>query len=128
MSQEIIYQTGYTTDGVPLIGGVWALRQQEGFPLEMSYMVCQSHGWLIDWLEAMGDASRTNDLPALMQQVEAFLPSGDLLRMKLGFCAWLEKGKPFAELVEEKRRNGAKLSAFVPNDQNQQRRAPGTKP
>ena len=103
MSQEIIYQTGYTPAGEPLIGGVWALRQQEGFPLEMSQMVCQSNGWKIDWLEAMCDASTTNNLPALISQVEAFLSAGDLLRLKMGFCAWLERGQPFADLLAEKR-------------------------
>lgn len=128
MSQEIIHQTGVACDGAPLIGGVWTLRQQEGFPLEMAHLVCCSHGWHIDWLEAMCDASQTNDLPALWQQVSAFLPADDLRRMKIGFAVFLARaGKTCAELVAEKRKNGAGLSMALLNDSDQPRPTEGTK-
>lgn len=112
-NDEIIYATGCAPDGTPLIGGVWMLRDQEGFPLEMSHLICRDKGWAIDWMEAMADASRTNNCPALIKAVKAFLPEHALSHLKLGFMHMVRSGKSFEEVVAEKRANGKKMEAFV---------------
>lgn len=110
---EVIYATGCTPDGITLIGGVWTLHDQEGFPLEMSHLTCQQNGWRIDWMEAMADASRSNNCPALMKAVEAFLPGDAITHLKLGFMHMVRSGKSFDDIVEAKRANGRKYAAFI---------------
>lgn len=100
---RILYRTGRTPQGIPLLGGVWRLWHQDGFPLEMSYLFCQAEGLAIDWLEAMADASLTDNLPALMEAVEAFLPADVIQDLKLGFAGCLSMGKTPQMIVEEKR-------------------------
>lgn len=112
-NDEIIYMTGCRLEGTPLIGGVWTLRDQEGFPLEMSHLVCRDKGWAIDWLEAMADASRSNNCPALMKAVEAFLPEPAVTHLKMGFMNIVRSGKSFDEVLAEKRASGKKMQAFV---------------
>lgn len=111
--ESVIYSTACTPEGVVLIGGVWTLRAQEGFPLEMAHMVCQTNGWRVDWLEAMADASRTDECPALMRQVEAFLDAGTILALKLGFVRVHREGATWEQVVERKRANGRAFGAFV---------------
>lgn len=118
MNQEpedgrIIYTTGANCDGVPLIGGVWTLWEQEGFPLEMSYLICRDKGWAVDWLEAMADASVNNNCPALMKHVSGFLPDEAILAMKLGFMRVVKTGKTWEQVVAEKRKNGRNFCAFI---------------
>ena len=115
MSAEnsIIYATGCTSDGTMLIGGIWRLWHQEGFPLEMAHLVCRDKGWRVDWLEAMADASRSDNLPALMKQVEAFLPSEEILHLKFGFTHVMGLGKSYDQIVSEKRANGRNFEAFI---------------
>ena len=38
--------------------GVFTLRDQEGFPIDMAYEMAKEHGWEVDWVEAMADAAR----------------------------------------------------------------------
>jgi len=111
--QPIIYPTGLTREGIPLIGGVWTLWEQEGFPLEMSHLVCQGNGWAVDWLEAMADATVTNNCPALMKHVEAFLPSGVVDAMQLGFVLQIDAGNAPAKILSDKRENGLKFSESI---------------
>jgi len=113
MSDEIIYCTGISLDGEMLIGGVWTLRDQEGFPLEMAHLVCRDKGWRIDWLEAMADASRQDKCPALMEQIEAFLPSDTVFMLKLGFVSAYRSGKTWEEIVADKRANGRKVDEWA---------------
>lgn len=80
-----IYNTGFTPEGKPLIGGVWTLWHQDGFPLEMSHLICQGNGWAVDWAEAMADASTSNNLPALVKHIEAFLSSDTMTTLKSSF-------------------------------------------
>jgi len=110
---SVIYATGTTRDGVVLIGGVWKLWEQEGFPLEMSHLVCQQNGWRVDWCEAMFDASTTNNCPALMKHIEAFLPQETILALKVGFMAVLKSGKTYEQVVAEKQSNGRAFTDFV---------------
>ena len=102
----VIYTSGLTSDDYLLIAGVWTLWSQEGFPLEMSHMVCRDKGWRIDWLEAMCDASRHDDLPSLMGHIESFLDAATLTALKGGFSRWLDRGQSYDDLLAEKRANG----------------------
>jgi hypothetical protein len=72
-----LYTTG-TPDGRPLIGGVWRLYHQDGFPIEMSWITARDGNASIDWMEAMADASTTNNLPALYDAMKQFLPADEL--------------------------------------------------
>ena len=45
-------------DGTFRLQGVFRMRDQEGFPIDMSYEIAQDNGWDIDWIEALADASR----------------------------------------------------------------------
>ena len=112
-NESVIYTTGLTSDGKQLIGGVWTLRDQEGFPLEMSYLIAQDRGWQIDWAEAMADASLSDRCPSLMQQIEAFLPESVILHLKLGFVFNVRSGKSFMDIMNEKRANAKKFDEFI---------------
>ena len=106
-----LYHTGLTEHGDCLLGGVWRLKSQEGFPLECSYLLVKDRPYLhIDWLEAMLDASRTNECPALMAELETFLTSEEVLSLKLRFVAITRSGKTYEELYEEKRASGKALN------------------
>jgi hypothetical protein len=108
---SVIYATGFTPEGVMLIGGIWKLWEQEGFPLEMSHLICRDRGCSVDWLEAMADASCTNNCPALMKHIEAFLPSETITALKLEFMRVLNSGKTSEQIVAEKQANGRALEA-----------------
>lgn len=111
LNHTIIYPTGCTPDGIVLIGGIWKLWEQEGFPIEMAHLLCQQHGWKVDWLEAMADASTTNNCPALMDHLRAFLPREDLALLQRGFMAM--SGTSFEEIIARKRENGRCLAQEV---------------
>lgn len=111
-SSSIIYLTGISSSGKPLLGGVWTLWEQEGFPLEMSHLICQESGWGVDWFEAMVDASVSNNCPALMKHIESFLPGETLLLLKINFMAAIQSGKSYQQLLSEKRANGVAFEAF----------------
>ena len=111
--EEIIYTTGLTPGGLNLVGGIWTLWDQHGFPLEMSHLICRDSGWHVDWIEAMADASLSNNLPALMKQVEAFLDTEMMLAMKTGFIRALNSGKNYEQIVADKRANGVALGKFI---------------
>ena len=112
-NNSVIYATGCTPDGITLIGGIWKLWEQEGFPLEMSHLVCRDKGWAVDWLEAMADASCTNNCPALMQHIEGFLPAETITVLKVGFMRVLNSGKSYEQIVADKQANGRKFDDFV---------------
>jgi hypothetical protein len=46
------------TNGVPKLQGVFTMRDQEGFPIDMSYELAKDNGWEVDWVEALADAAR----------------------------------------------------------------------
>lgn len=97
-----IYTTGVTPAGEQLIGGVWRLAHQDGFPLELSYVLACQGGWRIDWREAMADASLDDNLPALMRQIESFLDESSLLQLKVNFVRVMEHKSP-QQVMDEKK-------------------------
>lgn len=106
MQNELVYVTGQTTDGHPLIGGIWKMWEQEGLPIEVVHLKCQQEGRRIDWLEAMADAAQHNNLPALMAHLEGFFDSNTLARLKQAYVrAVLRPGVTPAQIVAAKRAN-----------------------
>lgn len=57
-SKEIIYPTGSTPSGSVLIGGVFRMKDQEGFPLSESRDIARNNGCDVDWCEYLADAGR----------------------------------------------------------------------
>lgn len=53
-----IYITGHTLEGKLLMGGIFTMKDQEGFPVDTSYEICKENGHLIDWAEYLYDAGR----------------------------------------------------------------------
>ena len=49
-----IYVTS-VTDGKLMLGGLFKMQDQVGFPIDASFEECKSRGCLIDWLEALCD-------------------------------------------------------------------------
>ena len=41
-----------------ILQGVFALQDQEGFPVAMSFELAKERRWNIDWIEALADAAR----------------------------------------------------------------------
>jgi hypothetical protein len=90
---------------------VWTLWHQEGFPLEMSDLTVRTeHGCKVDWAEAMYDASRSDNCPALMDHLSTFLGEETLTQLKLGYMKAVRSGKSWDELLASKRSNG---KAFI---------------
>lgn len=110
MAKGVLYITGYTTDGYPLLGGVWTLWHQDGFPLEMSHLICRESNIQIDWLEAMADASRTYNLHTIVKAIEDFLPTDMMTYLKWGFMQVFKDHKNYELVVEQKRANGEKVT------------------
>lgn len=100
---SVIYVTGYTAEHKPLFGGVWTAWHQNGFPLEMSHMILRDRGDAVDWMEAMADASCSNDLPALMGHIEGFLDTETVNALKMRFVMMLGTGVTYEQIVANKR-------------------------
>lgn len=98
-----VYQTGKSPDGKILYGGVWTLWHQEGYPIEMSHLQIASMDGRVDWCEAMLDASRSNNLPALMTILESFMPRDDIDAIKTRFQAMKPSGIDLDKLWSTKR-------------------------
>jgi hypothetical protein len=64
------------TNGVPKLQGVFTMRDQEGFPVDMSYEITKEHKWEVDWVEALADAARQCVLKydALLEEIRMLEP------------------------------------------------------
>lgn len=51
-----LYITGINPEGKPLMGGVFRMKDEHGFPLDCSRDVLKEKGWEIDYLELLCDA------------------------------------------------------------------------
>ena len=105
---SVIYVTGKTPDGKLLVGGLWTFWEQEGFPLKFSHLHLTEGGKEIDWMEVMADASRGDNLPALVSQMEHFLSTETINDLKRHFAAALMQGRTAEEIVADKRAGGIK--------------------
>lgn len=62
--------------GVPKLQGVYRLKDESGFPLDMSYELAKENGWEIGWVEAIADAARQSipKMEALIAEIEMLEP------------------------------------------------------
>lgn len=98
-----IYITDISKDhGHLMIGGVWRLWHQDGFPVEMSWLHARDQGNYVDWVEAMADASTDDNLPALVKQMESFLTPEDMMNCKMRFMALLNSGQTYQSILDSK--------------------------
>lgn len=108
---DTIYITGISDDGYLLYGGIWTHFHQNGFPIELSNLAVQGIG-KVDWMEAMMDASITNNCPNLMEHLEIFMDNNTLIELKLRFVALIKHTSP-TQFISDKRKNGEKFDNFV---------------
>lgn len=120
-----LYFTGLTEHGEPLMGGLFRMKDQLGFPLDMAFEKCREMRVCPDWFEAMADAmsqSYTKYETVLydMQMLLGEALTGELQqRFEEGLCVvWSGLGdKGFdsiqaaaSRLVEIKRESGKALT------------------
>lgn len=100
-----LYFTGFS-DGKALVGGIWRMKSQEGFPVELSALQCASAGIIPDWMEAMADASTENECPSLMDDLGSFMTADQLCLLRARFTAlFLLEDSPYTyeSFLKEKR-------------------------
>jgi len=68
MIHDTIYITGITDAGTPLIGGLWRLYRQEGFPLDLSLLIVREKGCAPDIAELFAEATIHSELPQVHKQ------------------------------------------------------------
>ncbi len=62
--------------GTLKLQGVYRLKDESGFPIDMSYELAKESGWCIDWVEALVDAGRqcVFKFDALLEEIEMLEP------------------------------------------------------
>jgi alanyl-tRNA synthetase len=62
--------------GIPKVQGVFAMKDREGFPIDMSYELAKENGWEIDWVECLADAMRQSPdkFKAVKAEIELLEP------------------------------------------------------
>jgi hypothetical protein len=58
LSETGVLRLKSQTNGVPKLQGVFRMKDQEGFPIDMAYELAKENGWEVDWVEALSDAAR----------------------------------------------------------------------
>jgi len=118
-----LYTTGFvkTETGLkPLIGGIYAMKDQEGFPVEISVMYCQEKDILIDWYEFLADAGRQTSADKFLDAEKELVNSGCKhvaeIKAKFAFCVMQRSEPTFREncqaIWEEKQAEAKKIEQF----------------
>lgn len=68
MNTDTIYITGLTPEGTPLVGGIWRMYRQEGFPVDLSIMIIREKSCLPDIMELFAEATIHMELPQVQKQ------------------------------------------------------------
>jgi hypothetical protein len=68
MQTDTIYITGLTPDGIPLVGGIWRLYRQEGFPVDLSLLTIREKELVPDIMELFAEATIHYELPQAFKQ------------------------------------------------------------
>lgn len=111
---NVLYITGLTEDLHTLIGGVWRMHHQEGFPLELSYITVKQSNFRIDWVEAMADASLDNNLHVLVKNIEVFLPEKEVTILKTLFAYLVrDKGMSYEDIMVMKKESAKNFETNV---------------
>lgn len=63
-------------NGTPKLQGVYRLKDESGFPIDMSFELAVESGWCVDWVEALVDAGRqcVFKFDALLEEIEMLDP------------------------------------------------------
>lgn len=71
-----LYITGVTPDGRLLMGGVFRMQDEHGFPVDASHEECRMKGFAVDWLEALCDCwlNDPQKFESFGRQVEMIAP------------------------------------------------------
>lgn len=91
-------------NGVPRLQGVFTLRDQEGFPLDMAYEMAKDKGWDVDWVEAMADAARqcVFKYDALVEEIAMLEPANLAAAKQIFACGILSSdGESFSDKAQE---------------------------
>jgi alanyl-tRNA synthetase len=92
MKSSILADTGtmrlkQQANGIPKVQGVFAMKDREGFPIDMSYELAKENGWEVDWVECLADAMRQSPdkFKAVKAEIEMLDPDRleDSLRVLL---------------------------------------------
>ena len=105
------YVSGLTTEGTPILAGLWRMKDEMGFPVSCFLDETTARGFHVDWLEAMADASMTDNLPALMREIEMLLTHEKVDRLKAGFVLAV-KNNTYSEILEKKKENAKALKTY----------------
>jgi len=88
-------------NGIPKLQGVFKMRDQEGFPLDMIYEIAKENNWDVDWVEALADAARQSvfKYDALIEELKMLLSQDDVQRIEWLFGVGFMKqpGETFKE-------------------------------
>lgn len=100
-----IYCSGTTVFGQPLIAGLFAMKDQHGFPLDMSIEECRIRGMQPDWLEYLADAGRQPDwkLDAAVDEMKLIVGDGAdeiMNRFKQMGALFRQEGDTFSDVCE----------------------------
>ena len=93
-----LYITGTTSKGTKLIGGIWRVYRQHGFPVDLSLLEVREHGALPDVCEMMAEASLHDEPPQQVKQVPELFTD----EVKAMFDLMLTL-KPPQEILDSKR-------------------------
>lgn len=77
--KEPLFISGYTPDKVPLLAGIFRMKDEVGFPVDMSYEECKHQGLCPDWFEYLCDAGRQGDWKYDAAEQEMRMLVGDVI-------------------------------------------------
>lgn len=87
------------SDGKIRLQGVFTLRDQEGFPVDMAFEMARERGWVVDWVEALADAGRqcVFKCDALAAEMRALDPGNADAAWFVFQCGVMEREGTFQE-------------------------------
>lgn len=116
MKNDPLYFTGIAPDGWPLMGGIFTMKDQEGFPVDASYDECEHRLKVhVDWAEYLADAGRQEQwkFDAASKEIEYLLGEATASDIQKRFLALgqrlTDEGNDFRavceRIVEQKKGN-----------------------
>lgn len=85
--------------GIPKLQGVFRMRDQEGFPVDVSYEIAKERGWEIDWIEALADAGRQCifKFQSLLEEIAMLEGDAEQAERVFGMILMAQEGETFCE-------------------------------
>jgi hypothetical protein len=123
---KTLYTTGLTSDGYFLIGGIYRMKDELGFPLDASLDYCiESGNLVIDWCECLADAGSQKDwkFDSVLEELEMLLNKntkeetekkfyqyGNYIMCKYGTKTFIETCEKILELKRDKSYDTKRIS------------------